>query len=63
MAEILIRANAVQARTGLPKSSLHNMSKAGTFPAPVKLGVRAVAWVASDVDAWIESRQRQGACR
>lgn len=59
MAEILIRSNAVQARTGLPKSSLYNMSKAGTFPAPVKLGVRAVAWVASDVDAWIESRQRR----
>jgi prophage regulatory protein len=57
MAEILIRSNDVQARTGLPKSSLHNMARAGTFPAPLKLGARAVAWRASEVDAWIQSRQ------
>jgi prophage regulatory protein len=56
MADILIRSREVQARTGLPKSSLHNKVKAGAFPAPVKLGPRAVAWRESDVDAWIESR-------
>ena len=59
MATILIRSREVQARTGLPKSSLHNMAKAGAFPAPLKLGARAVAWRESDVTDWIESLQRK----
>ena len=58
MVDILIRSPEVQARTGLPKSTLHNLARAGGFPRPVKLGVRSVAWRASDVDAWIESRQQ-----
>lgn len=60
MQDILIRSREVQARTGLPKSSLHNKVKAGAFPAPVKLGPRAVAWRESDVNAWIEGRPRRG---
>jgi prophage regulatory protein len=51
----LIRSKEVQAITGLPKSSLHNMARAGTFPAPLKLGARAVAWRESDVQAWVEN--------
>lgn len=56
MQDILIRSREVQARTGLPKSSLHNKVKAGAFPAPVRLGPRAVAWREADVEAWIQSR-------
>lgn len=59
MAHILIRSREVQARTGLPKSSLHRMASAGRFPAPVKLGMRSVAWRESDVDAWIAGLQRK----
>ncbi|MEE2749373.1 MAG: AlpA family phage regulatory protein [Pseudomonadota bacterium] len=28
----------------------------GTFPAPVKLGARASAWIESEINEWIESR-------
>ena len=49
----LIRSKEVQAITGLPKSSLHNMASAGRFPAPLKLGARAVAWRECDVAEWI----------
>jgi len=28
----------------------------GEFPAPVKLGARAVGWRRSDIEAWLESR-------
>lgn len=59
MTDILIRSREVQARTGLPKSSLHRMASTGSFPAPMKLGVRAVAWRESDVDAWIAGLQRK----
>lgn len=42
----------------LPFSSptLWRMVKAGTFPAPVKLGPRMTAWRIEDVRAWMESR-------
>lgn len=55
----LIRSREVQAITGLPKSSLHNMARAGRFPAPLRLGARAVAWREEDVHAWIESLERK----
>jgi len=55
----LIRSKEVQAITGLPKSSLHNMARAGSFPAPLKLGARAVAWRESDVDEWIARLQQK----
>jgi prophage regulatory protein len=30
--------------------------KAGTFPAPVRIGARAVAWRVSEVEQWLEAR-------
>lgn len=53
----LIRRPELEAMTGLPKSTLYDYLKDGTFPAPVKLSARSVAWRLSEVEAWIESRQ------
>lgn len=53
----LMRRKAVEAQTGLARSTLYKLVKAGNFPAPVKLtGTRAVAWSSCAVDAWIASR-------
>jgi len=30
----------------------------GDFPAPIKIGKRAVGWLEAEVHAWLESRQR-----
>jgi prophage regulatory protein len=38
-------------------STLYYFISEGTFPKPVKLGKRTVAWKKSKVDAWIESRE------
>lgn len=43
------------AMTGLPKSTLYDYLAAGTFPAPLKIGKRAVAWRLGEVEAWIQS--------
>ena len=51
----LMRSREVQVILGLPKSSLHNMARTGRFPAPVKLGARAVAWREEDVQAWMDN--------
>jgi prophage regulatory protein len=55
--DILLRRPQVQALTGLSRSTLYNFISRGMFPAPVRLGLRSVAWRKSQVSAWIESRQ------
>ena len=52
----LVRRPEVEAMTGLPKSTLYDYLQAGTFPPPVKLSARSVAWHLSAVQAWIDSR-------
>ena len=51
----LERMNEVTKRTGLARATIYRRIGEGTFPQPVKLGTRAIAWRSSDVDAWIES--------
>jgi prophage regulatory protein len=52
----LLRGIAVRAKTGLGRSTLYAMVRAGTFPRPVALGPRVVAWVADEVAAWVTAR-------
>lgn len=51
----ILRLPAVKARTGLSRSTIYARIREGLglFPLPVKLGPRAVGWLASDIDAWI----------
>lgn len=55
--ERLLRFAEVRARIGLSKSEIYRRIAAGTFPASVKLGARAVAWRESAVEAWIRARR------
>lgn len=52
----LIRKPAVVKATGLPQSTLYRLISEGRFPAPIKVGERASAWLESEVAAWIASR-------
>jgi prophage regulatory protein len=52
----ILRRKQVEARTGLSRSSIYKMMSDGSFPKPVSLGARAVGWVESHVDQWLESR-------
>jgi len=52
-APTIIRRKQVEARTGLSRSTIYVRVADGSFPAPVKLGARAVGWVASEVDAFL----------
>ena len=51
----LIRLPEVLKRTGFGKAWIYRLIKDGKFPAPVKIGTRAVAFVESEIDAWIQS--------
>lgn len=51
----LIRLPEVLKRTGFGKAWIYRLISEGRFPAPVKIGARAVAFVESEVDEWIQS--------
>lgn len=49
----LIRLPEVMNRVSLSRTSIYNRMNDGTFPKPVKLGPRAIAWQESSIDEWI----------
>ena len=49
----LLRLRTVIERTGLSKTAIYTTP---SFPKPVKLTAMASAWVASEIDAWIDGR-------
>ena len=49
----LIRLNEVLDRVPLRKSAIYAHIKAGSFPAPVKLG-GASAWAEAEIDAYVK---------
>lgn len=53
---IFLRLPEVKAVTGLSKTSLYTLIRAQSFPAPVRVGPRAVAWVRSEVKQWAANR-------
>ena len=55
----LIRLPDTLAKTGLTRTRLYAAIDAGTFPKPVKITVRAVAWPAEEIDAWISARMAE----
>ncbi|CAB3786499.1 helix-turn-helix transcriptional regulator [Paraburkholderia fynbosensis] len=52
----LIRLREVRMRVGLGASTVYRYLAAGKFPRPVKIGGGRVAWLESEIDAWIASR-------
>ncbi len=58
MNKTLLRLRDVEARTGLKRSHLYGLAARGEFPQPLKIGDRASAWVAGEVDDWIMARIR-----
>ncbi len=55
----LLRWTEVQPRVGICRSQAHLLVQKGEFPAPVKLGERASAWIEAEIDEWIASRITQ----
>ena len=53
---LVLRLPGVLAATGLSQSGVYEQIAAGTFPAPIRLGPRAVGWVTAEVDAWRAQR-------
>ena len=58
---LILRRNQVEERTGLKRSTLYEQIKKGDFPSPIKIGIRAVGWIDSEIQAWLESRVKVSA--
>ena len=61
--EVLLRLPQVRARVGLGRSTIYAAVAAGTFPRPVAIGARAIAWPSSSIDAWVADKVRRVAKR
>jgi prophage regulatory protein len=61
MTQSLLRLDAVKHRTGLSRSTLYRLVKAGLFPRPIAIGgTRAKAWPSNEIDSWIARQIERG---
>ena len=58
----LIRLRDVMHKTGMKRAWIYKLMKRNQFPQSIKLGIRSVAWVESEIDEWISEKinQRNG---
>jgi prophage regulatory protein len=57
----LIRLPELKMKTGLSRSTIHLLSSKDLFPRSRKIGHRAVAWIETEVDEWMQARPRTSA--
>lgn len=56
MSHQVLKLSDVKVRTGKSRSSIYQSIKEGTFPRQITLGPRAVGWLESSIDQWIQGR-------
>ncbi|ELR7405179.1 AlpA family transcriptional regulator [Salmonella enterica] len=50
----LIRPSEVMNKTGFGKAWIYRLISQNRFPQPVKIGIRAIAFIESEIDEWIQ---------
>jgi prophage regulatory protein len=55
-AKEILRLCEVSKKVGLSRSSIYKMLATNSFPPSISLGERAIGWLSSDIDDWIDSR-------
>jgi len=58
MGKTLLRLPRVIERTGLSRSTIYLKVSKNLFPHPVSLGPRAVGWLESEIDDWVDNQIR-----
>lgn len=53
----ILRLPKVLHLIGMSRSWLYDEMASGRFPAPVKLGIRAIGWRRADIEDWLERRE------
>lgn len=52
----LLRLPSVKEIVALSRTNIYHRISLGDFPKPIPLGGRAVAWLESDVLAWVQAK-------
>jgi prophage regulatory protein len=56
MAHKILRLPAVQAMTGKSRTQIYSDMNRNMFPQSVPIGERAVGWLESDIEQWLNER-------
>jgi len=56
MSNKIIRLPAVKDKTGISRSSIYLRMNKGEFPKSISLGDRAIGWLESDIEQWLEEK-------
>mgnify|MGYP000185404666 FL=1 len=51
-----LRLPAVIALVGKSRTAIYRDIQAGSFPAPIRIGARAVAWDSTAIESWQQAR-------
>jgi prophage regulatory protein len=54
MSKKFIRLPEVKNKTGLSRSSIYLRMSNGEFPQSISLGSRAIGWLESDINEWLD---------
>ena len=52
----ILRLPKVMTISGLSRSSIYARIAQNEFPKPISLGGRAIGWLESDIEKWLEQR-------
>jgi prophage regulatory protein len=55
-----MRLPTVKGRVGMGRTTIYEKIKEGSFPKPVSIGDRSVAWDSFEIDKWIEQKIGEG---
>ena len=56
MSHTILRLPEVKRSTGLSRSTIYLRMAQGTFPKSVPLGPRAIGWLESEIEAWLQAQ-------
>ena len=53
----ILKKPAVRSKCAIASDQhLHQLVRAGRFPAPINLGCRSVGWIEAEIDSWLRAR-------
>lgn len=55
----IVRLPEVKGSTGLSRSSIYLRMANDDFPRPISLGGRAIGWLESDIQGWLEDKRKE----
>ncbi len=55
----LLTRRDVESVVGLSRSSIYAMIASGAFPAPIRIGKRAVRFSQSDIESWVNGKRER----